>query len=116
MMKIEIATLFPEMCERVVDESIIGRARRAGKLEISCVNIRDYSDDKFRRVDDSPYGGGMGMVMEAEPLARCCESYGERHDTDQKPYVIYMSPKGKVFDQKKAIELSQKERLLFVCG
>jgi len=115
-MKIEIATLFPEMCERVVDESIIGRARRAGKLEISCVNIRDYSDDKFRRVDDSPYGGGMGMVMEAEPLARCCESYGERHDTDQKPYVIYMSPKGKVFDQKKAIELSQKERLLFVCG
>ena len=73
MMKIEIATLFPEMCERVLDESIIGRARRAGKLNISCVNIRDYSDDKFKRVDDSPYGGGMGMVMEAEPLARCCE-------------------------------------------
>jgi len=116
MMKIEIATLFPEMCERVVDESIIGRARRAGKLEISCVNIRDYSDDKFKRVDDSPYGGGMGMVMEAEPLARCCESYGERHNTEQKPYIIYMSPKGKVFDQQKAIELSQKERLLFVCG
>jgi len=115
-MKIEIATLFPEMCERVVDESIIGRARRAGKLEITCVNIRDYSDDKFRRVDDSPYGGGMGMVMEAEPLARCCESYGERHNTEEKPYVIYLSPKGKVFDQKKAIELSQKERLLFVCG
>ena len=116
MMKIEIATLFPEMCERVVDESIIGRARRAGKLEISCVNIRDYSDDKFKRVDDSPYGGGMGMVMEAEPLARCCEGYGERHNTEQKPYIIYMSPKGKVFDQQKAIELSQKERLLFVCG
>ena len=116
MMKIEIATLFPEMCERVVDESIIGRARRAGKLEISCVNIRDYSDDKFKRVDDSPYGGGMGMVMEAEPLARCCESYGKRHNTEQKPYIIYMSPKGKVFNQQKAIELSQKERLLFVCG
>ena len=64
MMKIEIATLFPEMCERVVDESIIGRARRAGKLEISCVNIRDYSDDKFKRVDDSPYGGGMGRLRE----------------------------------------------------
>ncbi len=116
MMKIEIATLFPEMCERVVDESIIGRARRAGKLEISCVNIRDYSDDKFRRVDDSPYGGGMGMVMEAEPLARCCESYGERHDTDEKPHIVYLSPRGKVFDQQKAIELSKKERLLFVCG
>lgn len=116
MMKIEIATLFPEMCERVVDESIIGRARRAGKLEISCVNIRDYSDDKFKRVDDSPYGGGMGMVMEAEPLARCCESYGVRHNTEEKPYIIYMSPKGKVFNQQKAIELSQKDRLLFVCG
>ena len=115
-MRIEIATLFPEMCERVLDESIIGRARRAGKLQMTCVNIRDYSDDKFKRVDDSPYGGGMGMVMEAEPLARCCEDYGRRHNTDKKPYVIYFSPKGEVFSQKKAIELSEKEDLLFVCG
>lgn len=116
MMKIEIATLFPEMCERVLDESIIGRARRSGKLDISCVNIRDYSDDRFKRVDDTPYGGGMGMVMEAEPLARCCEAFGERHSTDTKPYVIYLSPKGKTFDQQKAVELSKKEALLLVCG
>lgn len=116
MMKIEIATLFPEMCERVLDESIIGRARRAGKLDISCVNIRDYSDDKFRRVDDSPYGGGMGMVIEAEPLARCCEAYCERNGRENKPYIIYLSPKGKTFDQKKAVELSEKEDILLVCG
>lgn len=115
-MRIEIATLFPEMCARVTDESIIGRAQRAGKLNISCVNIRDYSDDRFHRVDDTPYGGGMGMVLEAEPLARCCEAWSERHQTDEKPYVIYLSPKGTVFDQQKAIVLSQKENLLLVCG
>ncbi|MEG2204940.1 MAG: tRNA (guanosine(37)-N1)-methyltransferase TrmD, partial [Oscillospiraceae bacterium] len=64
MMRIDIVTLFPEMCERVVDESIIGRARRAGKLDIRCHNIRDASDDRYQRVDDCPYGGGHGMVME----------------------------------------------------
>lgn len=115
-MKIEIATLFPEMCERVVDESIIGRARRAGKLDISCVNIRDYSDDRFHRVDDTPYGGGMGMVLEAEPLARCCEAWSERNQTGEKPYVIYLSPKGTVFNQQKAIEYAKKPALLLVCG
>ena len=113
-MRIEIATLFPEMCERVADESIIGRARRAGKLEIACINIRDYSDDRFHRVDDPPYGGGMGMVIEAEPLARCCEDAVRRNQ--KKPHIIYLSPKGRVFTQQKAIELSQKEYLLLVCG
>ena len=113
-MRIEIATLFPEMCERVADESIIGRARRAGKLESACINIRDYSDDRFHRVDDTPYGGGMGMVIEAEPLARCCEDAVRRNQ--KKPHIIYLSPKGRVFTQQKAIELSQKEYLLLVCG
>ncbi len=115
-MKIEIATLFPEMCERVLDESIIGRARRAGKLDISCVNIRDYSDDRFHRVDDTPYGGGMGMVLEAEPLARCCEAFGQRHQTGERPYVVYLSPKGRVFNQQKAIEYAKKPALLLICG
>lgn len=113
-MRIEIATLFPEMCERVVDESIIGRARRAGKLSVECVNIRDYSDDRFHRVDDTPYGGGMGMVLEAEPLARCCEDSVVRNG--RRPHIVYLSPKGTVFTQQKAIELSQKELLLLVCG
>ena len=73
-MRIDIATLFPEMCERVLDESIIGRARRAGKLDIRCRNIRDYTLDKHRRVDDTPYGGGKGMLMQVEPIYRCWES------------------------------------------
>lgn len=114
-MRIEIATLFPEMCERVFGESIIGRACRAGKLDISCVNIRDYSDDRFHRVDDTPYGGGMGMVLEAEPLTRCCEDEKRMID-GERPYVIYLSPKGRVFDEKKAVELSKKKGLLLVCG
>ena len=113
-MRIDIATLFPEMCETVLDESIIGRARRAGKLELHTVNIRDYSDNKFRRVDDTPYGGGMGMVIEAEPLARCVEDVIASQDT--RPRVIYLSPKGQVFTEQKAVELSKCESLLLVCG
>lgn len=115
-MRIEIATLFPEMCEQVLGESILGRARRAGKLELCCVNIRDYSDDRFRRVDDTPYGGGMGMVLEAEPLARCCEAFGQRYQTTARPHIIYLSPKGTVFTQQKAAELAGYENLLLVCG
>ena len=113
-MRIEIATLFPDMCDRVIGESIIGRARRAGKLEIESINIRDYSDDRFHRIDDTPYGGGMGMLIEAEPLARCCEDAARRNG--KRPHVVYLSPKGAVFTQQKAVELAQKELLLLVCG
>ena len=113
-MRIDIATLFPEMCEAVLGESIIGRARKAGKLEIHCHNIRDYSKDKHRRVDDTPYGGGKGMLMQAEPIYRCyeavCEDFGAR------PHVIFMSPQGKPFTEKRAIELSQMEHILILCG
>ncbi len=114
-MRIEIATLFPEMCQRVLDESIIGRARRAGKLDIRCRNIRDYTLDKHRRVDDSPYGGGKGMLMQVEPIYRCwqavCDEIGE------KPHVIYLSPKGQVFTQRKAIQLKEEyENLFLLCG
>ena len=113
-MRIEIATLFPDMCETVLSESIIGRARRAGKLDIHCRNIRDYTLDKHRRVDDTPYGGGKGMLMQAEPIYRCyeavCEDFGAR------PHVIFMSPQGKPFTEKRAIELSQMEHILILCG
>ena len=113
-MRIDIATLFPEMCEAVLGESIVGRARKAGKIEIHCHQIRDYSTDKHRRVDDTPYGGGMGMVMQAEPIYRCflavTESFAE------KPHTIYMSPKGKVFTQQRAIELSKLPNLFIICG
>ena len=95
-MHIEIATLFPEMCEAVLGERIIGRARKAGKISLHCRQIREYTQDKHRRVDDTPYGGGLGMVMQCE--------------------TIYMSPKGRIFDQKKAIELSKMDNILIICG
>ena len=70
-MRIDVATLFPEMCERILDESIIGRARKKGTIAVNCHNIRDYSYDKHRRVVDTPYGGGMGMVMQCESIYNC---------------------------------------------
>ena len=113
-MKIEIATLFPEMCESVLAESIIGRARKKGAVEISCRNIREYTLDRHRRVDDTPYGGGMGMVMQADPIFNCysavCDELGE------KPHTIYMSPKGTVFTQARAVELAGYENILIICG
>lgn len=113
-MRIDIATLFPEMCEAVLGESIVGRARKAGKIEIHCHQIRDYSTDKHRRVDDTPYGGGMGMVMQAEPIYRCFLAVTEGFA--EKPHTIYMSPKGSVFTQQRAVELSKLPNLFIICG
>ncbi len=113
-MRIDIATLFPDMCEAVLGESIIGRARKSGKIELCCHQIRDYSTDKHRRVDDTPYGGGMGMVMQAEPIYRCYLAVSER--LESKPHVIYMSPKGKVFTQQRAIDLSHMDNIFVICG
>ena len=83
-MRFDIMTLFPELIETVLSESIIGRAQKAGILEVHAHNIRDYSKDKHRRVDDTPYGGGKGMLMQAEPIYRCyeavCEDFGARPD------------------------------------
>ena len=113
-MHIEIATLFPEMCEAVLGESIVGRARRAGKLSLHCRQIREYTLDKHRRVDDTPYGGGMGMVMQCEPIYNCYKAVCE--ELGAKPHTIYMSPKGRVFDQKRAVELSKMDNILIICG
>ena len=113
-MRIDILTLFPEMCQRVMDESIIGRARRSGKVEIVCTNIRDFSGNKHNKVDDTPYGGGMGMVMSAQPIYDCYKSL--YNEGEEKPHLIYMSPKGETFTQKKAVELSKKDRIVLLCG
>lgn len=102
------------MCEAVLGESIIGRARMAGLIRLYCHQIRDYTLDKHHRVDDSPYGGGKGMVMQAEPIYRCYQAVCA--ELDEKPYVIYMSPKGTVFSQKKAAELSVKKNIFVICG
>lgn len=114
-MKIDIMTLFPEMVDSVLSESIIGRARKSGALEIGIHNIRDWSEDKHRRVDDTPYGGGMGMLMAAPPIYNCFEAI--RGDTPRENiHVVYMSPQGEVLTQKKALELSKRERLVILCG
>ena len=113
-MRIDILTLFPEMCEAVLSGSIIGRARAADAVEIHCHNIRNYTTDKHGRVDDAPYGGGMGMIMGVQPIYDCFEAlFG---DLEQKPHVIYMSPKGKTFNQKRACELAEKEHIVLLCG
>lgn len=113
-MRIDIATLFPEMCEAILSESIVGRARKKGVIEVVCHQIRDYTKDKHRRVDDIPYGGGMGMVMQADPIYNCYKAICEQ--TEEKPHTIYMSPKGSVFSQKKAAELSEMKNILILCG
>ncbi len=113
-MRIDILTLFPEMCQTVMNESIIGRAQKAGKVEIVCTNIRDYANNKHNKVDDTPYGGGMGMVMAAEPIYNAYKSL--YNESEEKPHLVYLSPKGKTFNQKRAIELSKLPRLVLLCG
>ena len=107
-------TLFDEMCDRVLGESVLGRAQNKGVLELHCHQIRDYTLNKQKQVDDYPYGGGQGMVMNAQHIADCfravCEQTGER------PYLIYMSPQGSVLTQEKARELAQKPNLCVLCG
>lgn len=111
MMKIDILSLFPKYFESPLSFSIMKRAIEKNILEIGLVDIRDFSKDKHKRVDDRPYGGGPGMVMMAEPLQRAIDSV-KRKDS----YVIGMSPQGKKFDMQKAEKLSKKTHLIFVCG
>lgn len=113
-MRIDILTLFPEACDAFLNQSIIGRARQNKKVEIHCHNIRDYTLDKHNRVDDAPYGGGMGMIMQAQPVYDCIEAVKKM---DPRPArVIYLSPKGQTFQQKKAVELATLERIILLCG
>lgn len=113
-MKIDILTLFPEMCETVLSESIIGRARDAGFVEINCHNIRDFTEDKHNRVDDAPYGGGTGMIMQAQPIYDC---YMALTGNGEIPYhLVYMSPQGKTLTQEKVRELAQMDNLALLCG
>ena len=107
-------TLFPEMCETVLSESIIGRAREKGAVEIKCVNIRDFSHDKHRRVDDAPYGGGTGMIMQTQPIYDCYKSLCD--EIGIKPHLIYMSPQGKTLTQKRVKELSKLDNIVLLCG
>jgi len=115
-MRFDILTLFPAYVDAILSESIIGRARKSGAIEVGTVNIRDFSEDKNRRVDDTPYGGGMGMLMAAPPVVRAVE-YAKELMPDAKTRVIYMSPKGKVLTQERATALAKEyDRLIILCG
>ena len=113
-MNFHVLTLFPDMIRDGFQTSITGRAVEKGLLSLDTVNIRDFSVNKHNRVDDYPYGGGAGMVMQAEPVYLAYQSVAEK--LPKKPKVLYMSPQGKVFNQRMAEELAQEEEIVFLCG
>ncbi|MCI6060289.1 MAG: tRNA (guanosine(37)-N1)-methyltransferase TrmD [Dorea sp.] len=125
-MNFYIMTLFPEMVMDGLNTSIIGRAVNKGLLSIEAINIRDYAFNKHNSVDDYPYGGGAGMLMQAEPVYQCYKALSEKiaehaqekneEETVKKPRVIYLSPQGKTFNQSMAEEFAKEEDLVFLCG
>ena len=116
MMRFDIMTLFPDFVSGVLSESIIGRAQKAGHIAVNTYNIRDYSKDKHKRVDDTPYGGGRGMLMMAPPIYDCYVDILAKSEECTNRRVIYMSPRGKVFNQEKAKELATLDQLIILCG
>ena len=110
-MRIDILTLFPEMFS-ALNESILGRAQKQGKVEINVVNIRDYTEDKHLKCDDYPFGGGAGMVMMPQPIGSAIEAVDPRHEARR----IYLSPKGETLVQQKVFSLLSYERLVLLCG
>lgn len=113
-MRFDIMTLFPDMISAITDSSILGRAQKSGLIEVHIHNIRDYTLDKHRKVDDTPYGGGMGMLMTVQPIVDCFKSFEQQLSTNR--CVIYVSPKGKVFNHSKAVELSHYDSIVILCG
>ena len=112
-MRIDIITVLPEMIEGFINESILARAQKKGLAEIHLHNLRDYTNDKWRRVDDYPYGGFAGMVMQCEPIDNAISALKKERDYDD---VIYVSPDGERFDQKIANDMSLQENLIILCG
>lgn len=118
-MNIHIMTLFPEMVMNGLNTSIIGRAIDKGLLSIEAINIRDFAENKHNRVDDYPYGGGAGMLMQVGPIYGAYQSIVERIDTEsisKSPRVVYLSPQGQTFNQDMAIEYAQEEEVILLCG
>lgn len=110
-------TLFKEMVENCMNTSIMGRARESGLINLDVIDIRDYACNKHNRVDDYPYGGGAGMVMQAEPVYKACEAARDIvRSKNESCKLIYLSPIGRTFTQKVAEELAQEQNLIFLCG
>ena len=115
-MKFDVMTLFPDMVRFVLGESIIGRAQQAGHIEVECHNIRDFTTDKHRKTDDTPFGGGVGMVMTCQPIYDCFLNVKRSIPESNKTRVIYMSPKGAIFSHGVASRLAEYDNLIFLCG
>ena len=113
-MRFDVLTLFPELMETIFSSSIVGRARSAGILDIRCTDIRAYTAYKHRRVDDTPYGGGYGMVMMCQPAVDCIRAV--KAEDAGRTRTIYLSPQGELFTQQKARELCAYDRLILLCG
>ena len=113
-MRIDIATLFTDMCDSVLHESIVGRGIKNGFIEIYTHDIRNYTENRHRKVDDKPYGGGTGMVMQAQPVYDCVMDIMSKHE--KRPRVIYMSPQGETLTQEKVKELAREDGLILLCG
>lgn len=116
MIRFDIMTLFPELVQYVLGESVIGRAQKSGAITVNTYNIRDYSRDKHHRVDDTPYGGGKGMLMMAPPIYDCYEAVLRDSPDAVRRRVIYLSPRGKVLTQDKVKELAGYDQLILLCG
>ena len=114
-MQFDVLTLFPEMFN-ILNESIIGRAKEKGLINVNLINIRDFSKNKHKKVDDTPYGGGAGMVIQPDVVYDAYKSAITNNEKSEKIRVIYMSPQGKKLDQQKVEELSKQERLILLCG
>lgn len=114
MIKFDVLTLFPDMFEAVLGDSIINRARENKLAEMNFINIRDFSQNKHKKTDDYPYSGGGGMLMTPQPIYDAYMSVAG--NSEKKPHTIYMSPQGSVFNQKKAIELSGMDHIVILCG
>ncbi len=115
-MTFDIMTLFPDMVKNVLGESVIGRAEKAGIISVRAHNIRDFSLDKHRKTDDTPFGGGVGMVMTCQPIYDCYRHIVSEIPDGAKTRVIYMSPKGRIFSHEVALELAEYDNLIFLCG
>ena len=113
-MRFDVLTLFPAMFDAVLGDSIIGRAREGGLVEMNFTDIRDFSKNKHRKTDDYPYSGGGGMLMTPQPVYDAYMSVAQ--GLNYKPFTIYMSPQGKIFDQSVAAELAKKEHIVLLCG
>ncbi|MDW7680879.1 MAG: tRNA (guanosine(37)-N1)-methyltransferase TrmD [bacterium] len=114
-MKIHIITAFPDLLKGPLDESIIRRGQEKQLVEILIHNLRDYSEDKHKRVDDYPYGGAPGMILKPEPIFNCIEAVLNQYRIES-PQLIFLTPQGKTYNQARAIELAQQEQLIFLCG